>query len=400
MKGILLIRQRGVSDSLWRPRFEEKYPLIKVELQGYPWGEYFDKITTLVAAKAAPDVIHVWVDQVQIFIRGGSVISLEPYIERDAFDVGIFPECIDIARYEGELYGFPRDGGVFSDRNIYYNRDLFREAGIPFPESYPKDPDKGWTWGDFVEIAKALTKDTNGDGKIDQWGMLPSLDAFQVYPMVWSNGGDFLNEQGTKCTLTSPEAIEAIQLLADLRVKHHVSPFPEDIEGMGDIFMTGQCAMRHGAVMYGQALNKAGVEFDWSIADYPRLKAGVVNLACTHPIMITTASPHPDAAWEWLKYTVSFENQYFQAVETVSFPPQTIPVARLDEWVHRDTPPYDYSPFAYGQTKTIPKIPQWRRIVQEILQPELEPVWLGTATAAEVVPTICEKMDKLLAESG
>jgi len=389
-------RQQVVDETI--RRFEAKQPYVKVKLEGYPWGEYFDKVTVLIAGDAAPDVVHVWVDQAQIFIQSGYVLDLDPYVEADNFDTSIFPPCIDIAVYDGHLYGFPRDGGVFSDQNIYYSRTIFDELGVDYPNSQPKDPQAGWTFEEFLEVAKQLTRDQDGDGKTDIWGFITGFGDFQLLPTIWSWGGDIFNEDYTKCILDSDEAVAATQWYADLRVKHHVTPFSEDIEGMGDIFMTGMAGMNRGPVMYGNKLNTAGVEFDWSIAELPRGEAGEINLAATHPIMITKTSKHPDAAWEWLKYTVSYENQYYQAIETVSFPPQTIPVARLEEWVVRDKPPYSYAPFAYGETRTIPKTKHYRRIKTEILNPEWEPVWLGTKTAAEVNPIIAEKINNFLAE--
>lgn len=42
---------------------------------------------------------------------------------------------------------------------LFYNKELFTEAGVPVP---PADSQKAWTWGEFLEIAKKLTKDQNG----------------------------------------------------------------------------------------------------------------------------------------------------------------------------------------------------------------------------------------------
>jgi multiple sugar transport system substrate-binding protein len=389
-------RQKVVEESM--RRFESLFPEVKVELQGYPSSEYHDKIVTLVAGGAAPDTFHSWVDMTILFIESGLALDLQPYIERDGYDEDNLADCIDMARYEGHLYGFPRDGGAFGDVSVYYNIDLFNKAGIPLPESDPQDPDKGWTWDDLLQMAKALTRDTNGDGKIDQWGVRHMGPLFEICLHTWSNGGEIFNEDNTKCLMDMPETIEAIQWYADLTVKHRVSPLPDEIEGLGDVFMSGQNAIYYAAVMYANQLLDAGVEFDFAVAQLPRGKAGAINVADTHPIMIATSTLNPDACWEWLKYTVSDENQRFQSLWAVAFPPQTKSIARSEDFTKYDGPPHDMSSFVYGETRMFPKTKHWRQAQREIIMPDLDPVFLGDATAAEVIPGIVEKVDKLLAE--
>ncbi len=47
---------------------------------------------------------------------------------------------------------------------IFFNKGLFDKFGVPYP------PEDEWTWDQFAETVKKLTKDTDGDGKTDVWG--------------------------------------------------------------------------------------------------------------------------------------------------------------------------------------------------------------------------------------
>ena len=67
-------------------------------------------------------------------------------------------------------------------------------------------PGNHWTWDDFYKICQKVTKDTDGDGRLDQFG---------VYNYKWndatlSNGGTLFNQSGTKCNLSSEPIENAI----------------------------------------------------------------------------------------------------------------------------------------------------------------------------------------------
>ena len=378
-------------------RFEALHPSVKVKLEGAPGGEHHDKILTLVAGGDAPDVYLVNYHQTVPFIEAGLARSLQPFIAATSFDEDNLPDVMDVARLDGELYGVPCFGGVFSDTNIYYNRDLFDAEGLPYPEWDAKDPDVGWTMDDLLEVAKALTKDTTGDGRIDQWGVHPAIRDYAVAVTIFSNGGSYLSEDETLSAIDTPETIEAVQWMADLVVKHHVAPLPEEVEGLGDTFITGNVAMRYGPVMYNKSVRDAGVDFDWAVADIPRGKAGAINVAVVHPLLMAHSTAYPEESWEWLSYYVGHENQRFVAVWAKALPAQVKSVARSEDYTSFDKPPYDLSPYAYGETRMFPKTDKWLQINNEIIIPALDQVFLADATMEELAPEVSAKINELLA---
>jgi multiple sugar transport system substrate-binding protein len=102
---------------------------------------------------------------------------------------------------------------------VYYNKNLFDQAGVAYPQA-------GWSWDDFLKAAQALTKDTNGDGATDQYGVGTELEAIRLAPFVWQNGGEIVDDPAkpTRLALDTPAATEAFQWFVDLQVKHHVAP--------------------------------------------------------------------------------------------------------------------------------------------------------------------------------
>ena len=87
---------------------------------------------------------------------------------------------------------------------------LFKEAGVPLP-----DPDVPWTWDEFLENARKLTRRSGNDRK---WGAA----FYTTEAAVWANGADWLDETKTRVTVDDSKFIEALQWVADLRLVHQV----------------------------------------------------------------------------------------------------------------------------------------------------------------------------------
>ena len=145
---------------------------------------------------------------------------------------------------------------------MYYNKTMFDEAGVPYPEA-------GWTYDDMLEIAKKLTipGEQYGVG-IGASNADPSNVFLTLSPVIWSYGGDYLNEDQTECTLNTPEAIEGIRYWTGLYTTEKVAP-----EGAVNYAMTKDIMPlfieNKVALMMGGDQN--AVEFD---TNYPDLNYG------------------------------------------------------------------------------------------------------------------------------
>ena len=84
---------------------------------------------------------------------------------------------------------------------VYFNTEMFEEAGIPEPTS-------GWTWDDFTSAAKALTVDTDGDGFPEIHGVTFDPTIHRYAAAIWGAGGELFDDvyQPTRLTLDTPEA--------------------------------------------------------------------------------------------------------------------------------------------------------------------------------------------------
>ncbi len=268
--------------------------------------EYETKVRTMLAGGTAPDIMRVNDDYVRYYSIKDQVRDLTPYLKRD----NIKPED-----YYAPIYDFAKqpDGkyGAWSignqPRAIYYNVNMFKAAGVPLP---PKDWTKqGWTWNDFLETAKKLTK---GD---QQYGALVYDDTGSEQTWAVNNGvaDGIYAKDGKKFTLADPKGAEAIQWLADLSCKHKVQPERGLVEqgttpNLGNnLFVAGKVAMifrTQGTIGYFRKnVPKAGEpgSFEWDVAPVPgnvdqKSEGSLICFAITKP------AKNPDGAWELLKF--------------------------------------------------------------------------------------------------
>jgi multiple sugar transport system substrate-binding protein len=298
--------------------FEAENPDIQVQLEPINFGDYYARLKTQIAAGSPPDIIQIGDDAVPDF--AGSMVDLGAVISgADGIDTSIYlPGLLTPGNVGGKQYFLPKD---YSPLIVYFNKKLFDEHKV----EYPKD---GWTWDDFLKTAQALTKDTNGDGQTDIWGVQlfgPWTTGFEYW--VASAGGNLISADGKSFVgaFDSEAVATAVQFYGDLYNKHKVAPPPADLASFGGgntEFDSGKAAMR----IFGY-WPKSGM------LQNPNLDLGVVgvpagakraNVLFWGGFGITAASKNQEAAWRLLKFYTSaraaetWKNWALPAVKSVA----------------------------------------------------------------------------------
>jgi multiple sugar transport system substrate-binding protein len=268
--------------------------------------EYETKVRTMLAGGTAPDIMRVNDDFVRYYSIKDQVRDLTPYIKRDNINPDdYYASIFDFAKQPTGKYGAWSIGN--QPRVIYYNVNMFKEAGVALP---PKDwTAQGWTWADFLETAKKLTKGGQ------QWGALVYDDTGSEQTWTVNNGvaDGIFGKDGKTFTLAGAKGAEAMQWLADLTCKHKVQPERGQVEqgttpNLGNnLFIAGKVAMifrTQGTISYFRKnVPKAGDPgaFEWDVAPVPAHAAqkSEGSLIC---YAITKPAKNPDGAWELLKF--------------------------------------------------------------------------------------------------
>ncbi|MCB0045403.1 MAG: sugar ABC transporter substrate-binding protein [Caldilineaceae bacterium] len=279
-------------------RFEAANPDIKVQLEPVSGSDYYARLLTQIVADDAPDIMNIGDDAVPQFVAAEAFLPLDDFIAGDdSLDTSVYlPGLLEPGQWDGRQWFLPKD---YSPLGVYYNKKIFDEYGVAYPEA-------GWTWDDLVAIAGELTKDTDGDGTTDLWGIQlpgPWTTGFEYW--VAAAGGSLISEDGSTFIgyMDSPETTAAVQFYQDLYQTYKVAPLPADMSAFGggnSEFDNGQAAMR----IFGRWPQSGMLE-------NPNIDLGVVgtpadavdaNVLFWGGFGIYSGTEYPEAAWRFLKF--------------------------------------------------------------------------------------------------
>lgn len=209
----------------------------RVELIHIP-SDYRTKLCTMIAGGTPPEFFYLSQEYVTAFAAQGALLDITELVDQDGRGTcdleDYYPSVLEQYRYRGRLYGLP---WIAQPVVLYCNVRLFRQAGAPLP-------DRSWDWRRFVEVSKALTTDTDGDGRIDQWGFI--VNGWPPVRMwIWQNGAELVDRKTGLLRLTDPAVTRAVDAYASLIHRDRVAPPLSVISeaGFAELFRAGKVAM-------------------------------------------------------------------------------------------------------------------------------------------------------------
>jgi len=254
-----------------------------------------DKQVIAIAAGTAPDVFMLGDGDVRWYADKNSLTNLTPYMKKDHFNASQYIKgTLAIGTSKGKIYALPKD---YSTIAVYYNKDMFKAAGVPFPKN-------GWTLNQFRADAVKLTRNGNfGASLSGDW--VRELD-----PFVRELGGHLDNANGTKTVgyMDSPATVKAVQWWVDLFLKYKISPTPAQASslGVGDLFASNKAAMSITGIWpsLGATGYPSTLKFKWGVAPFPgsgRTKKHI-NTICWAGFAMSKTAKHKSQAWGLVKY--------------------------------------------------------------------------------------------------
>ena len=296
------------------PLFQKKFPNIQVQVTAEPIADMLPKTAVAMASKSDRyDVIHEDYNFVPQFIAQHALEPLEPYLDKDpAYKKDILADIpenvLDLYRDKpvaqgGKLYGLPPDSNC---QLQFYRADVFEKAGLK----------PAVTWDEALENAKVLSD--GGKSKVIGTPLKRGFWAAHVFiTMLRSYGGDWFDKMGPggwKVGIDTDEGHKAMETL--MRLVPYLEP--TSLNASDDEANT---AMLNGTWVYapvewgGSSMNdpKYTKYSDvWKVAIVPK---GTGEKARHAPhmgglgLIIPVFSKRKDAAWEWVKFCCSGDNQ-------------------------------------------------------------------------------------------
>lgn len=368
---------------------------IEVTAVAIPWETYTEKLNTMATANELPDAGMVNEGYVIQYAEMGLLMDAS-----DMYAGKAAPLDAVTFKYEGTPVAYSSSNEILM---LFFNKDMFDAAGVPYP---PSSAEEAWSWDEFVEVAKQLTFDTNGNTPNDagfdkdsivQYGCMVENLTWQLEVWCLSNGSGFYDEDGN-VTISDPAAIEAIQRVADLYLVHHVAPLSTGLtdDGVPRSLVAGTVAMTtNGAWNQGTSLYADGervVNYGVGVLPYMQEKVSI----CTSGTATAFAqTKYPEETMEFIRWYNDPDNNW-GLIESAIWMPNLESYytddALTEKWL--DNPAYlpmeEIKPVLVDYTRDYVVSASWYYVnntgdFNALLGDILGTVWTGDATAEEVI---------------
>ncbi|GAC1642707.1 MAG: sugar ABC transporter substrate-binding protein [Chloroflexota bacterium] len=363
--------------------FHQRHAGINVTPRLSSWSDYWPKYNADVAAHSTADV------QFLTFVPGyaekGALYEIRSLLTKHGKSLpkGYTKGQLSLFEYKKGVYGVPRDNDT---KVIFYNKDLFRKAGVAFPKST-------WTYDDLRRIAKKLT--VRQGSRVVQYGYAFESGQWRLY--IWQHGSELFDNDQTphRLTFDNARAADGIQFMADLINKDKVTPAPTQIVDsttIGPLFTSGQLAMafgNHGLVPQLVATPN----LKWDVVGMPHFKGyKTVNVAGGAGYTISRWTKDPSAALQlWQFMTGPVASLVFASGNDLV--PNSPAALHSKQWLSKP-----YNKVFTQQTKLghdFPSFPQWNDVANAI-GAALDKVWTGETTARQALHDAVAPAEKAL----
>ena len=282
----------------------EKEKDCKVNLTVIPWDKYEETYTTALNSGEGPDVGYMYNEMFPTYIDAGAVEDMSSYVTDE--DKKEYKYLSNGNMMDGQ-YGWPLVTGV--PFVLYYNEDILNALGEKAPE----------TWDDFARICQEATKDTDGDGKVDQYGFACGMNtsdigAMQIlnayyYSALWQNGGQVYNDDLKSVSFADEAGKEAVTWLKEL-----TSYMNEDFmslswsDAFSNVFGAGKAAfgITRSSQTDGTTFAETYPDLNWNFVTSLKHK-DFGTFGATDCLTLMSACEDKDLAMDFIKYVTGSE---------------------------------------------------------------------------------------------
>ncbi len=191
---------RNIDDAI--KEFKKIHPNVNVH---YYSGIRRDDYSAWLSEKALkgdlPDVFFILNEDFNKYAELGLLLNLEKLIEKDPTisKDDYFESAYSSGTYLNKQFALPYE---VNPNLMAINRTLLEKNNIELPSSL-------WTWDEFIQICREITKDDNSDKKIDTFGV-SDLNWLDV---TYTNGVTLFNDIGSTTNFNDQRVIESIQFM-------------------------------------------------------------------------------------------------------------------------------------------------------------------------------------------
>lgn len=230
---------------------------VTIKTQVKTWDVIDDTLLTALSANKGPQIVAMPAERLPVYASKKALVNLDDFYADDKNAAEISEQAAAMETVDGAKYGVPTG---FVPLSVFYNKALFEAAGVTeFPE----------TWDEWVDAAKKLTVDQDGDGTPEQYG-LALADHATVGNGVWpslfaGNGGEIVDD--SQSVIDSPENVETLEYWSKALNDDKISPTGLDGVATDKLFSSGKAAMTIGGPWMASVSTENKI--DYGIAAIP-----------------------------------------------------------------------------------------------------------------------------------
>ena len=272
-------------------KFEKLHPEIKIHYySGIPKDDYEEWLARKILKGDAPDVFMILSEDFSHMVSLGLLENLDKEIQEDkSVEIRDYYETsLEARKIDDRQYALPYET---VPTLMFVNKTLLEKEGIPVP-------DADWSWDDLYRICKKVTKDLDGDGRLDQFGTYN----YGWLEALYSNDGKIFDPQGKKCYLTSERTEESVRFIQRINELYQGEKVTRETFDAGNVaFMPLSFAEYRTYKTYPYKIKKYS-DFQWDCITLPAGSMGD-NISRVDSLLIgiSSESRQKDMAWEFLK---------------------------------------------------------------------------------------------------
>lgn len=276
--------------------FEAENPGITIEVSTAPFEDYFTLLQADFVGGEPPDVFELNYENFVSYAANDVLLDLGGYVSADA---PYYPRALEAFQYNGAQLALPE---TFSTVLLFYNKDLFDQAGVAYPT-------EAWTWADAVEAGKAIR--ALGE---DVWGLYSPVQFWEFYKKAGQNDCHFFNDDMTESTINSDACVQTLETMLGF-MQEDVMPDPIEASGVSDseLFLSGNLGMLVTGIWMFAAF--ADAPFAWDI----QLEPGLANKGhhfFANGVAVAKDTENPEAAAAWAQYLTASQTAATVRVES------------------------------------------------------------------------------------
>ncbi|OOL95174.1 cyclodextrin-binding protein precursor [Clostridium acetobutylicum] len=292
-------------------KFEKSHPGVKIKYtSGILKEDFSEWISQKILLGKEPDVFMILPDDFNVFSSTRALKNLDKLIknDKDFNSSKYYKAAYESGKYDKSQFALPYES---VPTLMFVNKTLLYKEGIPVPNN-------NWTWDDFYKICEKVTKDTDKDGVIDQFGCYD----YTWKDAVYSNGIKLFNGSGTESYFGDARVEQAVNFVEKLNSLNNGYQVTSQIFDMGKVAFRPLSFSEYRTYKpYPWSIKKYS-NFEWDCIKLPSGPNGKsVSQLSTLLMGISSRTMHEKLSWEFLKsltYNEETQKNVFKYSEGIS----------------------------------------------------------------------------------